>query len=240
MWRLGAPWLILVAALTLGPAAAHAQPQFTPWADPLPSVHRQPNGSWAESPPSADSPPGPMTPASGTSFAGMSAAITIVYMDVVNAPRFGFDHPTLGSERRDTLEFVMTYLEAQLNAPGDLTIDVEESLNSNSSGILASASPYIQLGDGYQRGHAFRHLVEGIDVNPTVGDSTVNVNFGYNWNTGEAAPNGAQYDLYSVLLHEITHGLGIRSTADSNGDGPQSNVLTRTVFDSFLFRGATQ
>ena len=213
-----------------------------------PTLHKEFDGTWVRDLPNPNANQGPMTPAGSMSFMGMSSAITINYEDVTTNADFGFDDSTIysggqtiGELRRETLDSVVTMIESYVHAPGDLSIDVQLSTNLPGSGTLASAAPRMQAGTGYQKGPPFRHLVEGIDYNTGTGDMVVTVNFGRTWESDEnATVGGSEFDLYSVLLHELTHGLGIMSTTDANGDGPVENVNTRSLFDSYLYFSTTQ
>jgi len=158
------------------------------------------------------------------------ATFNITYQDVGS----GFNDPTLGAGRRAVLEAVLTYVGTTLDVNGVCDILVETS-QSDGTGALAAAGTYRFENDGYAAGFAFEHLTNGA-VDPDLGnnleDIFVQVDFGYVWNNTTGPVSVGQFDLYSVLLHEVTHGLGIASLSASNGSSV--TVGTLATFDNQL------
>ena len=170
------------------------------------------------------------------------ATYNITYLDVVNTTGYGFDDPTDGATRRATFDSVVAYIDTIIGDSGTADIQVQTS-ESDASGFLAAAGPFFFNGpDGFQNGTAFTHLSTGADPSGAIPDMVVTVDFGYTWNSGLGAPAGGEFDLFSVLLHEVTHGLGILSLADADGGSKinENNPGVSGVFsvlDSYLERG---
>ena len=72
-----------------------------------------------------------------------------------------------------------------------------------------------------------------------VADASLLFDFGYNWNSDLGTPTGGEYDLFTVVLHEMTHTLGYLTALDSTGNSELSggNPRVYKVFDSLLARG---
>jgi hypothetical protein len=62
----------------------------------------------------------------------------------------------------------------------------------------------------------------------------VQFDFGYTWNNDLGAVAPGEFDLFSTLLHEVTHGLGIASLTTSGGG--EQIAGTRTTYDDLLFQ----
>lgn len=135
---------------------------------------------------------------------------TITYADPAGV---GFNAPSPdGPLRQALLLSVLEYIADVLNQPGGkCDIEVQPSINVN-SGTLAYAGPWVfwNVGaSGVNNGATFNHLHDGAsDPSPTYGDMRLTVNWYHNYYMGTGTPSGSQYDLYSILLHEMTHGLG--------------------------------
>ena len=146
----------------------------------------------------------------------------------------GFDHPSLGLERRAVVERVLEYLGDVLNesAPAacDIVFDVSET---DGSGFLATAGPlFFEIPNGFRSGLALQHITTGIDPSPDSADIVCKVDFGYPWYT-DAMPDtpANRFDLFTALLHELTHGLGMLSVTNEDGSslltGGNPGVYTR-------------
>jgi autotransporter-associated beta strand protein len=75
------------------------------------------------------------------------------------------------------------------------------------------------------------------------GFGTVNFNLGpsASWfasGSGSDLPSASQYDLYSVVLHEMTHALHFASAIDSTG-GSLNRAGIYNRYDQFLYKSAT-
>jgi hypothetical protein len=163
-----------------------------------------------------------------------SVSWNITYLDTST----GFYDSTNGATRRATLNSVLSYISTTLNATGSADVEVRAS-ESDASGFLAFAGTYYPVADGFYGGSTVSHITTGTD--PFVGtpDIYVTVDFGYNWNSGTGAPTVTQYDLYSVLLHEITHGLGLVTLSSSTGASQFSPDNTFTKWDEKIMRQST-
>lgn len=143
----------------------------------------------------------------------------IVFQDVVDGNGFGFDDPVRGLNRRQLAGIVTQDLGMQLNYTG-VTFDLrfEPSLNLG-AGFLASAGTYYSDLPGLVNGISLEHAQLGSDPDVLVEDIYCTVDFGYNWHDDPLLTNPlpGEFDLYSVLLHEFTHGLGFASLATSSG-----------------------
>lgn len=132
----------------------------------------------------------------------------------------GFWDLYYGSTRRDTLESVLMYIFSVIKAPGAIDISVVSFYDYGSLQI-GGATTFFSENAGISNGFAYDHLTTGYD--PVVGlpDVYVRINFGN---------SVANTDLFSILLHEFTHTLGIINTTKS--DGTSNAIGTRSKFES--------
>lgn len=171
----------------------------------------------------------------------VGGAFTVTYEDVTFETGVGFDDPVSGAARRDTLRAVLLYVTSVLDVPGTADLLVRAS-QTDGRGALASAGPYLLPFSGFQGGLVFEHLTTAVDPLSDELDGTLTVDFGYRWSTDADGPSPVEFDLYSTLLHEVTHALGIVSVVDSDGTsalGNRGGFGLFSIFDSFLVRGAT-
>lgn len=126
-------------------------------------------------------------------------------------------------------------------------IQIDASWENLGSGVLGSAGPALLYNnfanapaDTYYP-VALANQIAGFDLAPGQTDIQVNINSNFSWyfgTDGEAPFN--QYDLVSVVLHELGHGLGFISTGQydtgegSIGIGASSHPL---IYDEFLILG---
>lgn len=147
----------------------------------------------------------------------------------------GWTDPTLGKARRDTLQAVLNYLNTILDEDG--TIDyVTNQSDYNETGPIASASPrFLSTPNGFTTGNVFLHGSSGVDPNPASADGSITMDWGYSLSPGLDPPPNGQLDLYSVLLHEVTHSLGFLTRINGDGESAITNTDpgVYTTMDSF-------
>lgn len=155
----------------------------------------------------------------------------------------GFRAPNnVGILRQTRYEEALAYVGQVLGATGTLDVLVAASSNVN-NGTLALGGTFFQGINGYQNGTAFLRITAGPNkpsaTNPEV---FLQVNFSQNnpFHVGAGAPPGGQFDLQSVLLHEILHAMGFISLAEPDGSSPFANNpqprFTYTVYDNLIRR----
>ncbi|MCB9769148.1 MAG: hypothetical protein H6752_13205 [Candidatus Omnitrophica bacterium] len=169
---------------------------------------------------------------------GTTLGYTVVHNDAGTG--VGFDDPIYGPDRLATVNAVLDYIDSILLDDGQLDVEFDQSLVDDTQSILASAGPFFPSGpNGVEPGRAFTHITTGIDPSPSVPDIHVTVNFGFKWNSETDDPAGDEFDLYSVLLHELTHGLGFLSLIDSDGTSKitKTNPGVYATFDLYLRTG---
>lgn len=144
-------------------------------------------------------------------------------LDYQDSPGVGFYDTVAGNARRATLAQAINYVSDVINQPGGVVDLTVMSVNVN-SGMLASAGPLVS---GFlnnpttNNGAVFKHILNGgVDPIPGFPDGKVQVNFFWNYTLGNGSVAPATYDLLSVLIHELTHALGLlRSIAFLEGSG---------------------
>jgi len=230
------PAAIFAATLAAAPAAAiNLDTAGADNAAPSSPAYRDAAGVWRILAPGQRS----AVPARATNQLTGNNTIEISYRDLARDNGVGFDNPQQGQQRRDILTQVLTEIDTLIEDGGTLAIEVQAS-ETDGGGALASASTFFPTApNGFHSGAAMTHLTTGSDPFPGVPDMLLTVDFGYNWNSSMNPPASDEVDLYSVLIHEIIHGLGLISLSDSDGtslvSGGTPGVFS--TFDSFLHTG---
>jgi hypothetical protein len=179
---------------------------------------------------------------SGVSSEEHAGPFNVIYEDVEDRTGVGFDDPELGEVRRQTLWAVLDYIGRVIDVPGEADLLIRAS-QTDGSGALASAGPLLIPESGFQSGLVFEHLTTGIDPSPSAIDGTVTVDFGYPWNSETDRVADDEQDLFTTLLHEVTHALGFLSVVASDGRSAVFNSGNRGLFsvlDSLLIRESTE
>lgn len=198
--------VVLAAALIASPAVLGAGP-----------VYKDFFGNYVEFDPVEDWGYNPDKPHDVVYYGSTdNPAFSVTYQDVVLGNGFGFDDPTQGANRRARVVDALNYIAGTLaGETGPAHLHFQESYNLPTNPTLASCGAfYWQSPFGFQGGFMYDHITTGIDPSPTNPDAVGSVNFGHNWYAGTGTPGGSQYDLQSVMLHEITHGLGYASLVE--------------------------
>ncbi|MBX7255836.1 MAG: hypothetical protein K1Y02_05705 [Candidatus Hydrogenedentes bacterium] len=194
----------------------------------------------------SDNPPAwavqPLVPSHRAKFNQITFNVT--YLDVTNNNNIGFDDPALGTARRDVVDRVLEYLGDVLNESSPATCDIVFNVSeTDGTSFLASAGPYFSVSpNGFSSGFAHQHITTGVDPSGSVADVTCTVDFGWPWYTAAATTvPGGQYDLFSVLLHEMTHGLGILSLSNASGTSKISggNPGVYSKWDDYMETGTS-
>ena len=166
-------------------------------------------------------------------------SFTVSFRDVETATGLGFDDPDLGTARRETLLSVLDYLGEVLGEFGRLEIEVRSAAVPGVDDPVAVGRPFFDADSGLTRGHPYRHLVALSDpcrldnCGQDLADMEIVVDFSRSFHTGEGAPDAESYDLFSVLLSEMLHGLGVYSlTAEDGGSSADAGTLLR--YDALL------
>jgi hypothetical protein len=172
----------------------------------------------------------------------------IIYQDIISGTGSGFDDPVLGVTRRNCVCSVIDYIESVISIPTSIgstgpTIDIIFNLSTSipTSGILASAAPVFPaafytptptITPGYYGGYLYDYITTGIKPDINSEEAQVTVNFGYNYTYCTSGINDCEYDFFSLILHELTHGLGFVSFGIDNS-GTLSSRFANNVFSKF-------
>ncbi len=167
-----------------------------------------------------------------------SPAFQVTYQDVEDGSGIGFDDPTQGANRRARVDDALTYIAGVLGGGlGAPRVLFESSINDPGDNVLAyCGTSYRTSPPGFQGGLMYEYITTGID--PTSQPHGVaTVNFGHNWYAGTGSPGPFQYDLMSVMIHEVTHALGFASLVVNNTGASGIGARIYSIFDSFLVNG---
>lgn len=193
----------------------------------------------------------------------------VYYEDFLTSPD-GFADPVEGANRRNTMCAVLSYVQSTIRIYDTIDIFVARSFSASNhyvgtGGTLAFAGseypPAFTTTPGIYNGYAYDHIMTGTDPSATAYDIDVTVNFDRVWNTtysvyvpisyynnsGSLPPGNCSHDLFTVLLHEITHGMGFVSfiTEDTAAGRPAINGNSGSTFTNafsrfdtaFLYKG---
>lgn len=161
----------------------------------------------------------------------------VYFEEVVYNTGSGFDDAALGAARRTAVNDVLDYIGSVLNEDGECDIaflipdEPEGAMPLAYGGTLFNVMP-----GPFSNGYAFEHITTGVDPDPRGGfiDLFVAVYFDWPWYVGTGAPGVGQLDFRTVLLHELTHGLGILSLTDPLGASVFSPKLLFSRWDAWL------
>ena len=193
-------------------------------------------------------------------FAAASQAqvqFNVTYQEVIDGTNAGFNDATIaagetlsrGQLRRNTINAVTAYMATVFDGRGTVNLHWDVS-NTTPGGPLAQFGPngFAGIDGNFQNGMAYQALRTNVhpftDNPPTiVGDAQGNFDFtSYQYNyTGGLTNNGTKFDMFSVALHEFSHGMGFISGTSPNGSGLNGNAPGTpdiyTGYDKFLQRG---
>ena len=134
-------------------------------------------------------------------------------------------------------------------------IEIEARYQPISSGALASVTPVMVTGvsggpvSGAAYSVAFANAQIGCDIQPLDADMVIVINSAIPWHTDAlTSPGPGEYDLTTVALHQIAHGLGITTVFEfDDGVGadecplgaPNSGCFNtaQSIYDNFLETG---
>ena len=129
---------------------------------------------------------------------------------------------------------------ANFSSPVTITVDASWG-RSSSWGILGSARP-TNFYSGFAGApdptlwytSALANSLAGKDLDKANPEMIIQVNSGAAWNTrGDGAPSNNEYDLESVFLHEIAHGLGFLSNDSYDSYYGVASLDQPTPYDAY-------
>ena len=164
-----------------------------------------------------------------------------VYDDVVNNTGQGFDDPELGETRRDIVSSVLSYASSMLSVEDDVAVRIRFTSYSNPDlleELAATTNTFVRLN---RETHITAPLaaaeIQGHHHTPAPDEhARIRVNFGLHFNydlnrTVLRPVDGA--DFYQVILHELTHALGVAAMSRDNNlrDGVQTLLGTYQTYE---------
>ncbi|MBI3260148.1 MAG: hypothetical protein HYZ54_11840 [Ignavibacteriae bacterium] len=177
-------------------------------------------------------------------FTEMAGHFRITFSRETNDPAGGYFHPQLGEARRNVLLAVLTDISALIKRPHRNSDTVEIlALCSNKHDGTAAQATAIYADDpagqsGILDGAVWSTLNSGTDAfkylpNRPAYHGIIEINVGNTLNLDYNSVSFTGIDLYTVLLHECLHTLGVASFIQADGSSlRRGGYYTR--FDTFV------
>ena len=183
---------------------------------------------------------------SGGPSAGLTTEGTTAAVGSGITVTFDGSHPSPGNVQTVVLAAANQWNQAlATSASGPIEVAVIWN-NLGNAGLLGSAgptglfsSPSLPTGSYYPVGLA--NTLLNTDLNGATPELTVNLNSIANWYIGTSGtPGSGQIDLYSVILHELAHGLGFLGSASVSNSPPNPSLDSPSfVYDRLVtYNGA--
>ncbi len=156
------------------------------------------------------------------SKASGNLAFVINYND---GPNEGFNDPTIGAQRKAAFEAALQVWSDCL--AGDVPVAINATLDPLAPGVLGSCGP-LSIARNFAnapRSNIYYAIAQanqlaGMDLNPAISDIAATFSSDFNFYYGtDGNPGPGQYDFYTIILHEICHGLGFLSGVSSSTGG---------------------
>ena len=134
--------------------------------------------------------------------------------------------PDVPAQAQEAVNRAVNILEYFIGSDHPIVVHVNWESASSSPGNLASAGPSEMVDEfpnqpleGFAYPIALAENLCDCNLNGTSSDIEVWINPGQNWNFDpDSDPSASEFDLTTVILHELIHGLGF--TLGFNGDQP--------------------
>jgi hypothetical protein len=138
---------------------------------------------------------------------GDSPVFELEFADVRDNSGAGFDHPSQGSVRREIAVAVFERVSQLLQGePGSARIIIDSRSPWLNQDTLAVGVPFFECVDGFQKPIIHKALRNDTHVHSHEGELLVN--FDLPLSASMDAPPVGEYDLFTLLFHEIVHILG--------------------------------
>jgi autotransporter-associated beta strand protein len=181
------------------------------------------------------------------SYANGQVTFNVTYGDANGS---GFNDNTIdagetlsrGQLRRNTINAVTSYMQTVFDGRGTVNLHWNAS-DTTPGGFLASYGPngFASYAGNFQNGQAYQNLrSKKTPFGGSDGDGSFDFTYSYNY-IGANSNSGSRYDMFTVALHEFSHGMGFLNATDQFGQGLLGNPVgtpnVYTGYDKFLQRG---
>lgn len=154
---------------------------------------------------------------------GAQAALSFAFDFSGNTAGLGFLDPVTGAARQAALataaQAYSNMFGTYFNTPNTtIVIRATSSDNSSINTLMSAGSQYWGPDAGFGNAEVVRRkATTGVDINGGLYDGSVDVNWGYSWDTsGSTNTPGGSFDFYAALFHEFSHAMGFASGFHTN------------------------
>ena len=145
------------------------------------------------------------------------------------------------AEYRPAIQNAIDTWSENFTSKPEITVDVSVQEMSDST-ILASARPGFFYNsfpnspdDDLWYPSALANSLAGRDLDPSQSEIVLQINSKPLWYTGtDGKPDSRSYDLSTVVLHEIAHGLGFLSNVEYDSGSKTGYMYQPTPFDAYV------
>lgn len=118
--------------------------------------------------------------------------------------------------------------------PVTLTFDITGLASADSTTLASAGSNLAGFGSGYFYTVVQNKILRGIDFNGDAADGVIDVNFAKSWSYGDSV-GFSEYDLASVLMHEMMHAYGFTSAVDEPGNNTRTGwpLFASAIVDQY-------